>query len=54
MCVAGESGDRRSGCRKAAGREESPDTIVVGSQELVTNDPSGALCAFRANGQRAR
>src|SRR5580700_9195143 len=33
---AGEPGDRWLGHRKMAGREESPDTVVVGSQEPVT------------------
>ena len=33
---AGEPGDRWFSYRKMAGREESPDTIVVGSQEPVT------------------
>ena len=41
MCVgimelAGEPGDRWLGHREMAGREESPDTVVVGSQEPVT------------------
>jgi hypothetical protein len=36
MRVAGELGDRWLGHRKMAGREESPDTVVVGSQEPVT------------------
>jgi hypothetical protein len=36
MELAGEPGDRWLGHRKMAGREESPDTVVVGSQEPVT------------------
>jgi membrane protease YdiL (CAAX protease family) len=36
MKLAGEPGDRWPGHRKMAGREESPDTVVVGSQESVT------------------
>lgn len=35
--VAGEPGDRWLGHREMAWREESPDTVVVGSQEPVTN-----------------
>ena len=34
--LAGEPGDRWLGHRKMAEREESPDTVVVGSQEPVT------------------
>jgi hypothetical protein len=34
--LAGELGDRWLGHRKMAEREESPDTVVVGSQEPVT------------------
>jgi hypothetical protein len=40
---AGEPGDRWLGHCKMAGREESPDTIVLGPKGPVTNDPSGAL-----------
>jgi hypothetical protein len=43
--LAGEPGDRWLGHRKMAGREESPDTVVVGSQEPVTkwgNAPGNA------------
>lgn len=36
MKLAGEPGDRWLGYRKMAGREESPDTVVVGSREPVT------------------
>lgn len=36
MIVAGEPGDRWLGHRKMVKREESPDTIVVGSREPVT------------------
>jgi hypothetical protein len=36
MKLAGEPGDRWPGHRKMTGREESPDTVVVGSQEPVT------------------
>jgi len=34
--MAGEPGDRWLGHCKMAGREESPDTVVVGSREPVT------------------
>ena len=34
--LVGEPGDRWLGHRKMAEREESPDTVVVGSQEPVT------------------
>src|SRR5713101_168768 len=36
---------------RRTGREESPDTVVVGSQEPVTNNPSAALRQLR--GKRA-
>jgi len=45
MKVAGGPGDRWSGHRKMAGREESPDT-VLSHQE----NPSPAKCWFRARG----
>jgi hypothetical protein len=36
IMVAGEPGDCWLGHRKMTGREESPDTVVVGSREPVT------------------
>jgi hypothetical protein len=48
--VAGEPGDRWLGHREMAGREESPDTAVVSSQEPVTgkgNAPGNAWGAVR-------
>jgi hypothetical protein len=36
ILLAGELGDRWLRHRKMAEREESPDTVVVGSQEPVT------------------
>jgi hypothetical protein len=51
--VAGELGDRWSGYRKMAGREESPDTVVVGPQGPVTKVPWSALLRAQGKGQRA-
>jgi hypothetical protein len=36
-----------------SGREESPDTVVVGSQEPVTKYPSAASPRLQGKGQRA-